>query len=43
MPYRARGKRVYVYKGGRWRLLKVHRTAEQARRHAAALNIHVKE
>jgi hypothetical protein len=41
MPYKAVGTRVLVHRDGRWRVLKVHDTAEQARKHAAALNINV--
>lgn len=41
MPYKARGRWVYVEKGGQWVPFKRHDTAAQAERHAAALNIHV--
>jgi hypothetical protein len=41
MPYKRVGKRVYVYKGGRWRLKKKHKTAAEAKAHAAALNANV--
>ena len=41
MPYRARGKIVYVKRGARWVQLKVHPTAAKAKAHAAALNINV--
>jgi len=37
MPYRARGKVVYVKRGARWVQLKVHPTAAKAK----ALNINV--
>lgn len=43
MPYRARGNYVYVYKNGRWVRFKKHPTPEKAKKHAAALNIHVHE
>jgi len=41
MPYRARGKIVYVKRGARWVRHKVHPTAAKAKKHAAALNIGV--
>lgn len=43
MPYRARGKKVYVKKGGKWVVLKVHSTPEKAKAHATALNINVRK
>jgi hypothetical protein len=42
MPYRSKGRRVYVKRGGKWVLLKVHRSEAEARAHAAALNINVR-
>lgn len=41
MPYKRQGRTVYVQRGGKWRLLKTHETAEKAKRHLAALNINV--
>jgi hypothetical protein len=41
MPYKSSGKRVYVKKGGKWKLLKQHGTPGDARKHAQALNINV--
>jgi hypothetical protein len=41
MPYKSSGKRVYVKRGGKWKLLKQHGTPGQARSHVAALNINV--
>lgn len=41
MPYKASGTRVLVKRGNRWVVLKVHPTAEKAKRHARALNANV--
>ena len=41
MPYKAVGKNVMVKKHGKWRLLKKHKTVEEARKHALALTINV--
>lgn len=43
MPYRRRGRTVYVYKSGRWRVLKVHKTVGKAIRHFLALLRNVEE
>lgn len=41
MPYRAFKNKTQQKKNGRWVTIKIHRTAEEARRHAVALNINV--
>ena len=41
MPYRAVDNKVMVKRGNRWVVLKVHPTAEKAKRHARALNANV--
>ncbi len=41
MPYKRVGNGVYVLKGGRWILLKRHKTVAEAKSHLAALNINV--
>jgi len=43
LPFRARGKIVYIKRGDKWVVLKVHPTAEKAKRHAKALNANVRE
>lgn len=42
MPYKAKGKVVYVKRGGRWVALKTHPTVRAAKAHLAALNINVR-
>jgi len=41
MPYRVRGRWVQVKRGKAWRNLKKHKSTSAAKKHAAALNIHV--
>lgn len=43
MPYKVKGKVVYVKKSGRWRKLKAHKTARAARAHLAALRANVRK
>ncbi len=43
MPYKVRGKTVYVKKAGRWKALKAHTSARAARAHVKALYANVKE
>ena len=38
MPYKCDKNKVFVKRNGTWVLLKEHETAEEARRHANALN-----
>lgn len=42
MPYKASGNYVMVKRGGRWVQLKKHPNPDAARRHARALDAHVK-
>jgi hypothetical protein len=37
MPWKRRGKRIFVKKGDEWKLLKEHPTAEKAQNHLEAL------
>lgn len=43
MPYKVKGKTVYVKRGARWVSLKTHKTARAAKAHLTALNINVRE
>jgi len=43
MPYKVLGKTVYVLKGGKWKALKTHESADKAKRHMRALYANVKE
>ena len=42
MPYKRVGKTVFVKKGGKWKTLKTHPTAEKAEAHRRALEANVK-
>ena len=41
MPYKANGFYVLVLRDGRWVVLKKHKTVQEAKAHAAALNANV--
>ena len=41
MPYKLNGKKVMVFRSGKWRKLKEHPTVEKAKKHLAALRINV--
>lgn len=43
MPYKLQGSSVMVKRGGRWVLLKKHKTRTQAAAHLRALKANVKE
>jgi len=43
MPYKIKGNAVYVKRGSKWRLLKVHKSREKALAHLRALNINVRK
>lgn len=45
MPYKLSedGKAVMVHRGGRWRVLKKHRSKADAKRHLVALKLNVGE
>lgn len=43
MPYKAKGKIVYVKRKGRWVRLKSHKSARAAKAHARALNANVRD
>ena len=42
MPYKTSGTKVLVKRGGKWRVLKTHKTEAEAKRHCKALNANVK-
>lgn len=41
MPYKVKGRTVYVKRGGRWQKLKTHPSIEKAKEHLRALYANV--
>lgn len=38
MPYKRKGKKIYVKKGGKWRLKITHKSVQEAKAHLYMLN-----
>lgn len=41
MPYKRDGRTIYKLQNGKWVVVKVHDSVEEAKKHLAALNINV--